>query len=145
MAVDKEYIEMCLKAQEIQDLKTRYYLGDKFINIGLNGSDEVYIVTSYSLSNDSNNFIGTFLTEDCDEIKIFVLEEQKELIKWIPRFEDISGIMNNKNVAGFASWADNFNIFIRTLDTITIEKQFLCYCMYSKFGKFWRNREKGWV
>jgi len=128
MDTSKEYIDMCEKAYEIQNLKKYSFSNGDYYNEGF----LFYI----DVNNINNGDVNTFGTEKGENIWLPRQDQLQELIS-----KDICRLVN-----GFESYTSNLdsekNGFADEYNTY--EKLWLAFVMKEKYNKIWNRFKQKW-
>jgi hypothetical protein len=138
MDTSKEYIDMCEKAQEIQELRSHYRdweSQDFCVKIAENGTYDV------ESSNAEDFEILRFNTTQKGVVWIPRQDQLQDMVKDLPEFKGRKHGFVETAALRFYEYA---GINTRILGLNSFEKQWLAFVMREKYNKKWNFETKQW-
>jgi len=129
MDISPEYVKMCEKAEEIQELTPNYTTFHKPYILSGEESNSPFVITASATE--------VFACEKGGECKNIWLPRQDQL-------QEMLGKPLNELLDSFLEWEDDAYFLLRKRDRFTsMEQLWLAFVMKEKYGKTWDG--ENWV
>ena len=133
MDFSKQYIKMCERAEEIQEI---------YQNVLKKEDNEVDSILEGWYVYDGKNIIllhnnEFFISDLKDELKKYV---------WLPRQDQLQAIITTNKYFRFSLIELFYHFANKNVPKFTsMEQLWLAYVMYIKYKKIWNNEEEKWI